>query len=124
MAMPQLDYAALRVQIPIRRVLEQCNYLPLLIRGDQWRGPCPLHDANQSHDRCFSVNVRKNTFHCFYCHCKGNQLDLWTSLTNLSLYEAALDLCQRLCIEPPRLPPIRNSRTSPSRTTTDATDGP
>lgn len=108
--MPQLDYAALRAQIPIRSVLQQCNYAPSLIRGDQWRGPCPLHGPQQRHDRCFSVNIRKNAFHCFHCHASGNQLDLWTFLTDLPLYEAALDLCQRLRLEPPQLPPIHNSR--------------
>ena len=112
--MPQLDYAALRAQIPIRRVLQQCNYVPLLVRGDQWRGPCPLHGPQQHRDRCFSVNVRKNVFRCFHCHASGNQLDLWTCLTKLPLHEAALDLCRRLHIEPPPLPIVRNSKSSSS----------
>jgi DNA primase len=107
--MPHLDYAALRAQISIRSVLQQCNYVPLLIRGDQWRGPCPLHGPEQHRDRCFSVNIRKNVFRCFRGQASGNQLDLWISLTNLSPYEAALDLCQRLHIEPPPMPSICNS---------------
>jgi hypothetical protein len=31
-------------------------------------------------------------------------------LTGLPLYEAVLDLCQHLRLEPPQLPPIHNSR--------------
>lgn len=112
--MPQLDYAALRARTPIQTVLQQCHYVPLLIRGDQWRGPCPLHGAPQSRDRCFSVNVRKSVFHCFHCHAKGNQLDLWARLTSLPLYDASLDLCARLGIEPPQLPSSRNSKSQPS----------
>jgi DNA primase len=107
--MPQLDYAALRAQIPIVSVLRQCNYVPLLARGDQWRGPCPVHGPQQHLGLCFSVNVRKNAFRCFRCHASGNQLDLWAYLTELPLHEAALDLCRRLHIEPPLLPVIRNS---------------
>ena len=112
--MPPLDYAALRARIPIRTVLQQCNYVPLRIRGDQWRGACPLHGSLHSRERCFSVNLRKNTFRCFHCHAKGNQLDLWTRFIKLPLYPASLDLCARLAIEPPRLPHSRNSKNRPA----------
>jgi DNA primase len=112
--MPYLDYAALRARISIHTVLQQCNYAPLLIRGDQWRGACPLHGSQSPRDHCFSVNLRRNVFHCFRCHAKGNQLDLWARFTKLPLYDASLDLCARLGIEPPRFPSSRNSKTGPS----------
>lgn len=111
--MPNLDYRALRAQIPIQAVLELMNYVPLRIRGDQWRGPCPLHgdSAQNLSESCFAVNVRKHVFFCHRCRRGGNQLDLWAAATQLPLYQAALDLCQRLRLDPPLLPSIRNPKT-------------
>ena len=109
--MPVLDYAALRQRIAMRRVLELIQYQPTVIRGDQWRGPCPLPehtDARRRH-RCFSVHLIRNAFRCFRCGETGNQLDLWATLTRQSLYPASIDLCQQLRMEVPWLPEIRNS---------------
>jgi DNA primase len=94
----QLDYAALREQIPIRRVLELLNWTPLARRGAQWRGPCPFcrSPAGPQQDRCFSVETQRNLFHCFRCRRCGNQLDLWAAVTGLPLYAATLDLSRRL----------------------------
>ena len=114
MSMPRLDYAALRAQISILRVLEQWNDGPLVVRGPQWRGPCPLHDSPTAKKRDFSVNLQKNVFRCFHCGAEGNQLDLWSLLIDLPLYEASLNLCHRLGIEPPQLPPFRNAKKPPS----------
>jgi DNA primase len=46
--------------------------------------------------RSFSVNVAKRAFRCFSCGARGNQLDLWAAVRRLPLYEATLDLCDRL----------------------------
>ena len=67
--MPRLDYRALRAQIPIRAVLEELHYVPLRIRGDQWRGPCPLHGSQDSSD-CFSVQISKHVFFCHGCQAR------------------------------------------------------
>ena len=106
--MPRLDYRALRALIPIRAVLEELHYAPLVIRGDQWRGLCPLHGSQDSSDPCFSVHVRKHVFFCHRCHRGGNQLDLWAAAIHLPLYSASLNLCQRLHLTPPLLSEIRN----------------
>lgn len=106
-----LDYAALRAQIPIRRVLDELDFEPLIVRGDQWRGVCPLHDSS-SRQPCFSVHLTKNVFRCFHCQAAGNQLDLWAAATQTTLYRATLDLCARLSIDPAlafRDPQPRNS---------------
>ena len=106
--MSRLDYSVLRQRIPIRCVLLLVGYEPTSRRGHQWRGPCPLPDcssaARTSSNRCFSVNVQRHNFRCFSCGAAGNQLDLWTHLTGLSLYPATLDLCHRLAITPVELP--------------------
>ena len=111
--MPRLDYRALRALIPIRAVLEQLHYVPLRIRGDQWRGPCPLHGSEDTSD-CFSVQVRRHVFFCHGCHRGGNQLDLWAAAIQLPLYPASLTLCHRLHLDPPLLSAIRNTPSSPS----------
>lgn len=111
--MPRLDYRALRAQIPIRAVLEELQFAPLRIRGDQWRGPCPLHGSEDTSD-CFAVHISKQAFFCHGCHRGGNQLDLWAMAMHLPLYPASLHLCQRLHLTPPLLSEIRNPQNSPS----------
>ena len=111
--MSRLDYRALRALIPIRVVLEELHYVPLRIRGDQWRGPCPLHGSHDTSD-CFSVQISKHLFFCHGCHRGGNQLDLWAAAIHLPLYPASLNLCHRLNLVPPLLSALRNPKNGPS----------
>jgi DNA primase len=97
-AMPAVDYAAVRRAIPMARVLELLQFAPTECLGDQLRGPCPLHGSKSTTSRSFSVNLAKNAFRCFVCGAAGNQLDLWCQASQLPLYEAAIDLCDRLHI--------------------------
>lgn len=112
--MPRLDYRALRDLIPIRTVLEELHYVPVQIRGDQWRGPCPLPGCQDRFDPCFAVHVRKHVFYCHRCHRGGHQLQLWAAAIGLPLYPASLNLCERLHLAPPLLPEIRNRPHCPS----------
>jgi hypothetical protein len=112
--MPRLDYRALRALIPIRVVLEELHYVPLRIRGDQWRGPCPLRGAGDPADDSFAVHLGKHAFFCHRCHRGGNQLDLWAAFIDLPLHPASLNLCERLHLDPPLLPEIRNRPHRPS----------
>ena len=79
-------------------------------RGAQQRGPCPLHGSTSGTSRCFSANLEEHCFHCFKCVRSGNALDLWAQANRLSIYDAAINLCQRLGIPLPPLPvpPARN----------------
>jgi hypothetical protein len=99
--MSWLDYAAIREQIPIRRVLQLLDWQPTLRRGPQWRGPCPLSCSQAT--RCFSVHLSRDLFRCFDCRRGGNQLDLWAAVTEQPLHPATLDLCHRLGITPIKL---------------------
>jgi DNA primase len=92
-----IDYRALRRQVSMERVLELIEYRPTSRRGPQLRGPCPFHDSTE-HRRCFSAHLTKGLFHCFQCGAHGNQLDLWSQLHHLSIYDAALDLGRRIDI--------------------------
>lgn len=80
--------------------MERIHYEPLVIRGDQWRGLCPLpnHPLTKASERSFSVNLQRNIYGCFGCHSAGNQIDLWAELRQLPLYQAARDLFQEFHI--------------------------
>ena len=96
-ARPRVDYAFLREQINMERVLAHLGLLSRLRgAGQQRRGPCPLHSHAGAAERTFSVNLSKDIFRCFHAECgaRGNVLDLWGAVHRLSLYDAALHLAE------------------------------
>jgi DNA primase len=126
--MSGLDYRALRAAVSMERVLSLLGFSPARRRGQQLRGPCPIHDpAGVGDRRCFSVHLGRQAFRCFGCGAQGNQLDLWRLVHRLPLYSAALCLCRQARLDPPRLAPaprspeaeIRNSAPPTSRPATE-----
>src|SRR5262245_58156224 len=103
-ARPAIDFAAVRAALTIAQVLALLGFTPRSDHAGQQRGACPLHGATPGTARCFSVNTQAHTCHCFTCGRSGNALDLWAAANRLSIYDAAVDLCQRLNIPLPRLP--------------------
>jgi transposase len=98
---PWLDFAHVKSQLPIQRVLEHLNlFAQFRGRGSQWRGPCPVH--GQGKGRTFSVHLEQNVFHCFDAKCaiKGDVIDLWAAIKGLKLREAALELVALFNLEP------------------------
>ena len=92
---PRVDFAFLRQQVSMGRVLEHLGLLGHLRGGGPpRRGPCPIHSHPGDRDRTFSVHLGKGAFQCFQADCgvKGNVLDLWAAIHRLPLYEAALHL--------------------------------
>jgi len=83
-------------------VLVLLDWTPVAAAGAQQRGPCLIHGSASPQSRSLSVNLAKNTFQCFGCGQKGNQLDLFALATGLPIYQAAIELCRRSGIEPPR----------------------
>jgi putative transposase len=108
---PALDFAAVRAAITMMAVLELLGCCPAgRTRGGQYRGPCPLHGSTSGTSRSFSANLEQHVFHCFKCGRSGNALELWAHANRLSIYDAAIDLCQRLNVPLPTLPSAtRNS---------------
>jgi DNA primase len=96
--MAGIDFALVRSATSIAEVLRLVGYRPSEITADQWRGPCPIHGSSAK-SRSFSVNTQRNLYYCFKCGSGGNQLDLWAALTHKSLYEATIDLCNRVHLE-------------------------
>lgn len=104
--MPSLDFQAIRAAVSISRVLEIVGFVAAEQAGDQVRGPCPVHGSKSPGSRSFSANLRRNTFQCFKCGVKGNQLDLFVAVTGLPIHEAARQLCEQagIDLEQVRLP--------------------
>jgi DNA primase len=95
-----IDYQQLRARVSIRDVLERIAYEPLIMRGEQWRGACPLpihalpiHGLGKPDKTYFSANLQRNGYQCFGCGSSGNQIDLWAALKQLTLKQAGFDLC-------------------------------
>ena len=92
--MPGVDFEAVRSAVSMRQVLEWLGFQPSKQSGDQWPGPCPLHESSRAESRSFSVNVALQRYRCFGCQASGNQIELWAAAQQLSVYDAAIDLCQ------------------------------
>jgi DNA primase len=99
--MPGVDFQVVRSAIPIARVLELVGFTALARSGSQLRGSCPLHTSRKPDSRTFSVNLDRNRFRCFKCKAAGGQLELWAKIQGITVYEAAVDLCDRLGIDVP-----------------------
>lgn len=92
---PRVDFAFLRQQVTMEQVLRHLGLFELLRgRGQQRRGPCPIHAEPTNRQPTFSVHLGKNVFHCFQADCalQGNVLDFWAAYHRLPLYQAALHL--------------------------------
>jgi putative transposase len=107
---PAIDFAAVRAAVTMAAVLQLLGFQANSQRGAQQRGPCPLHGSSAGTSRCFSVNLAEQVFHCFKCGRHGNALDLWAAATGKNPYDAAIDLCARLNIPLPTLPPTNRNR--------------
>lgn len=97
-----INFAHLKTQLPLARVLDQLGLLARLRgSGPQRRCACPLHRGD-ARGRTFSVNLDDNVFQCFDARCgqKGDVIDLWAAVHGLSLREAALDLVRTFGLEP------------------------
>jgi len=109
--MPGIDFRAVQSQVPMEFVLESLGFIALRRTGDELRGPCPLAGCRRGaagRDYAFAANVRKGVFQCFRCDRCGNALDLWAQAHRIGVYEAALELCNKLHFDVPRL--VRTQR--------------
>ena len=97
-----LDFAHLKQQLPLARVLDHLG-LSSRLRGSgpQRRCACPIHRAD-GRGRTFSVNLDDNVFQCFDKGCgpKGDVHRPVGGLAPSSLRAAALDLVQTFHLEP------------------------
>jgi hypothetical protein len=84
-------------------VLELLHWQPVVCRGVQVRGPCPVHGSSSPHSRVFSAHLGRNVWQCFRGGASGNALDLWAVATGQELYPAVLSLYGQRGRTPPWL---------------------
>lgn len=96
-ARPKVDFAFLRQQVSMEQVLRHLGLFDQLRgRGQQRRGPCPIHGQPNDRQPTFSAHLGKHIFQCFHADCgtHGNVLDLWAAIHKRPLDEAALHLAE------------------------------
>jgi DNA primase len=101
--MPGVDFNLLRNEITMEQVLGQLGFQPTSRVGQQMHGPCLVHGSTSTHSKTFSVNLGSGRYYCHKCHTKGNQLELWAAVHNLTIYDAAIDLCRTLGCDVPEI---------------------
>ena len=101
--MPAIDFRQARSEVLLSGVLELLHWQPSGGRGEQVRGPCPVHGSSSPRSRSFSAHLERNIWQCFRCGASGNALDLWARATGQPLYPAVLSLYDRMGRTPPRL---------------------
>ena len=94
--MPGIDFDSLRRDITMEQVLHLLRFEPTHQNGEQWYGPCPLHECSSRRPRCFSVNMKIQCYYCYKCRSNGNQLQLWAAVTRQPLHQATIQLCRLL----------------------------
>jgi DNA primase len=99
--MPGVDYTMVGESVPMSRVLALLAFTAVQSNGTQLGGLSPVHRSTSPQSRSFSVNLRTNAFRCFTCGAAGNQLDLWCQVYRFTLFDAAVDLCNRAQIPVP-----------------------
>jgi CHC2 zinc finger len=95
-AMPGIRFDEVRAMISLAEILDLVGFVAREVKGDQVRGGCPVHRSTSGRSRSFSANLKRNIYRCFGCGASGNQLDLYATVTGLSLFDAAVALCERL----------------------------
>lgn len=99
--MPGVHFPSVRARVALADVLDLIGFTASETSGVQVRGPCPVHHSASPSSRSFSANLKLNMYKCFKCGSGGNQLDLYSAVTGLSLFEAAITLCEQLHHEVP-----------------------
>jgi DNA primase len=94
--MPLIDLRVARAEIRLATVLELLHWQARERRGEQVRGPCPVHGSSTPGSRSFSAHLGRNVWRCFRCEAGGNALDLWVRVTQQELYPAVLELYRQL----------------------------
>jgi len=94
--MPLVDLRQARGEIRLGWVLGLLGWRPRERRGEQVRGACPLHGSASPRSRSFSAQLERGVWQCFRCGASGNAVDLWAKASGQGLYQAVLDLYDRL----------------------------
>lgn len=100
-----IDFQQLKSQVSVLDVLELFDWKPASQRGEELRGPCPVHGSSSTTSMTLAVSPSKNAWKCHKCGAGGNQLDLaayYFHLPRDQVVRVAVALCRQLGREIPR----------------------
>jgi DNA primase len=69
--MPGVDFDILRREITMQQVLDLLGFQAIARRGQQLRGPCPIHGSTSPGSRSFSVNLESGRYQMLPLWIKG-----------------------------------------------------
>jgi hypothetical protein len=98
---PGVDFQSVQSLVPMARVLELLGFKARHRRGSQIHGPCPVHKSQSKRSRSFSVHVATDLCFCHKCGFPGNQIQLWAKVKGITVYAAAIDLCNEAGVDVP-----------------------
>lgn len=107
--MPSLDFDAIKRDISLDDVLTLIGWSGKIEPNGSIRGPCPIHESRRPRSRIFVVTGEE--WFCHRCKKGGGKLDLYALITGKPIFEATIELCNRLgrpayqlrrCVDPPR----------------------
>jgi hypothetical protein len=104
--MPLIDYRRARTEVRLAVVLGLLGWRARACRGEQVRGPCPVHRSTSPRSRSFAAHLGRGIWQCFACGASGNTLDLWARVSGQELYPAVLALYRQLGRAVPWLGPV------------------
>jgi CHC2 zinc finger len=91
-----IDLRQARAEMRLAVVLELLDWQACERRGEQVRGPCPVHGSSSPRGRSFSAHLGRNARRCFVCEAKGNALELFARVTGQQPYSAVPELYREL----------------------------
>jgi hypothetical protein len=94
--MPLIDLRRARAEVRLAVVLQLLGWRSHERRGEQVRGPCPVHGSTSPRSRSFAAHRGRGIWQCFVCGASGNALDRWARATGQELYPAVLALYRPL----------------------------
>ena len=121
--MPLVDMRQARREIRLGWVLGLLGWRPRERKGEQVRGACPLHGSTSPRSRSFAAHLGRGVWQCFRCQAAGNALELWARATGQGLYQAVLDLYDRLGQEVPWLQSVHPAITVQEKTAIERSSG-
>ena len=99
--MPGVDFNAVQTLVPMAKVLDLIGLVAYKVSGNQLHGPCPVHKSQSRRSRSFSVHLARGVCKCHKCGFAGNQIQLWGKLKGMTVYDAAVDLCEQAGVQVP-----------------------
>lgn len=111
--MPSIDFGKVRQITTLQEVVDLLGITLYAVNGVRGRSLCPLRCGLDRRAGIF--NLESGLWYCHRCHEGGNHLQLYALVRKLPIFDAAVQLCQRLGKEVPWVGSQREIRTRRNR---------